>query len=309
MKILITGGTGLVGTRLIKRLLDRGDRPVLLTRHPEKVIARWATAVQAVAGNPAESGPWIDEVASCDAVVNLVGEGIFNRRWSAEFKEVMRSSRIVSTQNVVTAMSKHPKRADGTPKSLISASAIGIYGPHETAEFDENSPAGNDFLAQLCIDWEKAAQGAALHGIRTVMLRVGVVLDPEGGALGKMLTPFKMFVGGPISSGAQIMSWIHHDDLVGLILFALDRDKVVGPLNGTAPNPVSNKVFSQALGKVLGRPSFMPTPAFALNLLLGEVADVITKGQRVLPKKALEHGYVFKFTEVEAALRDLLAAK
>jgi uncharacterized protein (TIGR01777 family) len=199
--------------------------------------------------------------------------------------------------------------ASGAAKVLVNASAIGYYGPHGDEELTEASPAGNDTLAKLCIDWENAARAAEAQGVRVVMLRVGVVLDCEGGALQKMMTPFKMFVGGPVGSGKQYMSWIHHDDLVGLILLGLDDGRASGPLNGTAPRPVTNKEFAHALGRVLHRPSFMPTPAFALRMALGEVADVITTGQRVLPAKALELGYAFRFTDVDAALADLLAAK
>jgi hypothetical protein len=189
---------------------------------------------------------------------------------------------------------------------LVSASAIGYYGPHDDEEMTEESPGGTDFLARVCIDWEKAAQPATVHGVRLVLLRTGVVLDKAGGALAKMLTPFKMCVGGPIGSGKQWMSWIHNEDEVGLILFAIDHPEINGPLNAVAPRPVTNKDFGHALGKVLGRPSFMPTPAFALRVMLGESAQIITKGQKVLPKKALAAGYAFKFPEVEAALRDLL---
>jgi uncharacterized protein (TIGR01777 family) len=306
MRIFLTGGSGLVGTRLIKRLLERGDTPVLLTRSADKARKQQPSAVEIVEGNPAEGGPWMESLQSCDAVINLVGEGIFNKRWNDEFKEEMRRSRVVSTHNVVTAMSRQPKRSDGAPKVLVSASAIGIYGPHGDEELDESSPAASDFLAQLCVEWEKATMGAALHGIRAVCVRVGVVLDPNGGALAKLLPPFKMFVGGPVGSGGQYMSWIHHEDLVGILLHALDRAAVDGPVNGTAPNPVTNKEFSKALGAALGRPSFMPTPAFMLRLMLGEVAGVVTQGQRVLPRKALDTGYRFKFTHIDAALADLL---
>ena len=170
----------------------------------------------------------------------------------------------------------------------------------------EDSPPGSDFLTKVCVDWEKAAQAASVHGVRVVLLRTGVVLDKNGGALAKLLTPFKMGVGGPVGSGKQWMSWVHNDDLCGLILFALDHADVAGPLNGVAPTPVTNREFGNALGKVLGRPSFFPTPAFMLRVLLGESAAIITLGQKVLPKKALAAGYTFKFADVEAALRDLL---
>jgi uncharacterized protein len=189
---------------------------------------------------------------------------------------------------------------------LVSASAIGYYGPHGDEELTESSPPGDDYLAKLSIEWEAVAKSAEQHGVRVAIVRIGVVLAKEGGALQKMLTPFKMFVGGPVAGGKQYMSWIHIDDLVGIILLALDTPAVSGPVNGTAPHPVTNREFSKALGRVLGRPSFMPAPGFGLRAMLGEVANVVTKGQRVLPKAALAAGYRFRFEEVEAALRAVL---
>lgn len=307
MRVFVTGGSGLVGSRLKTRLLERGDEVVILTRRPEAIPAQ--AGVTAVAGDPTQPGPWMSAIHSCDAVVNLVGEGIFNKRWNAAFKEALVKSRVDSTRNVVQAMKASPKRADGTPKVLVSASAIGIYGPHDDEKLTESSPAGDDFLAKLCVDWEKAAIDAESAGVRVVILRVGVVLDAAGGALAKMLPPFKMFVGGPVGSGKQYMSWIHHEDLVGQIVFALDHSEFTGPMNGAAPNPVTNAEFSKALGKVLGRPSFLPTPAIALRVAMGEVANVVTKGQRVLPARSIEAGYSFRFAEIEPALRDVLASK
>jgi uncharacterized protein (TIGR01777 family) len=308
MRVFVTGGTGLVGKLLVKKLRERGDHVVLLTRRPETVKLQWGegggVAITIIAGDPVQPGPWMDAFKDCDAVVHLAGEGIFNRRWSQAFKDLIYSSRIKGTDNIVAALGKTP---NAPAKMLISASAIGYYGPHDDEELTEESPGGNDFLAKVCIDWEKAAQPATVHGVRLVLLRTGVVLDKSGGALAKMLTPFKVCVGGPIGSGKQWMSWIHNDDEVGLILLALDHAEINGPLNAVAPQPVTNKDFGHALGKVLGRPSFMPTPAFALRVMLGESAQIITTGQKVLPKKALAAGYAFRFTEVEAALRDLLA--
>ena len=311
MRVFVTGGTGLVGTLLVKKLRERGDHVVLLSRRPD-IAKQLGDSVTVVAGDPVQPGPWMDAIKDCDAVVHLAGEGIFNRRWSQAFKDLIYSSRIKGTDNIVAALgisSALPTGGEGPGvrgRVLVNASAMGIYGPHGDEELTEESPAGNDFLAKVCVDWEKAAQPAAVHGVRVVLLRTGIVLDKNGGALGKMLLPFKMCVGGPIGSGKQWMSWIHNEDEVGLILFALDHPDISGPLNATAPNPVTNKQFGNALGKVLGRPSFMPTPGCALRVLLGESAQIITTGQRVLPKKALAMGYAFKFTEVESALRDLL---
>jgi uncharacterized protein (TIGR01777 family) len=301
MRIFLTGGTGLVGTLLVKRLRERGDHVIVLSRRPEAAQQLTGDNVSVVVGDPAKSGPWMDAVADCQAVVHLAGEGLFNRRWNQAFKDLIVSSRIDSTKNIATAMARTKNAV------LVSGSAIGIYGPRGDEELTEASPHGSDFLAKLCLDWENAATAAARHGVRVVLLRTGIVLDLAGGALKQMLPPFKMFVGGPIGSGKQYMSWIHNEDEVGLILFAIDQASVTGPLNATAPNPVTNKQFAQALGKVLGRPSFMPTPAFALRVMLGESAQIVTNGQRVMPAKALAAGYQFKFTEIETALRDLLA--
>jgi uncharacterized protein (TIGR01777 family) len=305
MRIFLTGGTGLVGSRLTRKLRDRGDDVVLLTRRSNGSLPHDAN-IRIVTGDPSQPGDWMSAIHECDGVVNLVGEGIFNHRWNDSFKETMRKSRIESTRNVVTALEASPRRADGSPKVLVSASAIGVYGPHGDEELTETSAAGEDYLARVCVEWEEAARKAESAGVRVVIMRIGVVLDSKGGALSKMLMPFKLFVGGPVGDGRQVMSWIHHDDLVGEILFALDNDKVAGPMNATAPTPVSNKVFSNALGRVLHRPALVPTPAFALRLALGEVADVVTKGQRVLPKKATEMGYQFKYTNIDAALVDIL---
>jgi uncharacterized protein (TIGR01777 family) len=310
MRIFLMGGTGLVGSRLVRRLLERKDQVVLQTRRPDVARQKWGDACTVVEGDPMQTGPWMNAVEDCDAVVNLVGEGIFNRRWRAKFKQVMRDSRVKSTEHVVQALAKNPRNAAGAAKVLVNASAIGYYGPRRSdEEVSEDGPAGNDLLAQVCVEWEQAARAVEAAAVRCVLLRIGVVLDREGGALKQMLRPFKMFVGGPVGLGRQMMSWIHHEDLVGLILLALDDARASGPMNATAPNPVTNKVFSKALGRALGRPSFLPMPKFMLRLFLGQVASVVTTGQRVLPRKALELGYVFKFPEIAGAMKDVLTAK
>jgi uncharacterized protein (TIGR01777 family) len=306
MKVFITGGTGLVGTHLVSRLRQRQDSVVLLTRRLSAARERFGSDCILVEGDPVQAGPWMDAVADSDAVVNLAGESIFGRRWNEEYKTLLHDSRLKTTDNIVKALAKQPTTAAGTPKVLVNASAIGYYGPRGDEEIDENGSAGNDFLAKICIDWEKAASAAKDHGVRVAIVRIGVVLDKAGGALAKMLTPFKMCMGGPVGSGKQWMSWVHNDDLAGIFLQALDNAEAKGPLNGTAPQPVTNKEFGKALGRALGRPSFMPTPAFGLRLMLGEVADIITTGQRVLPKKAQALGYSFKFPDIDSALRDVL---
>jgi uncharacterized protein (TIGR01777 family) len=306
MRVFVTGGTGLVGTRLIKCLLERGDEPVVLTRRYAEARQHLGAGVTLIEGDPMRAGDWQDAVTDCDAVINLAGENIFARRWSEKFKNLLRDSRTQSTANVVEALARKPRTARGQPKTLINASAIGIYGPHGDDEVTEESPPGNDFLARICVEWENAAQQAEPLGVRVAIVRIGVVLERGGGALSKMLTPFKLGVGGKVGSGTQWMSWVHNADVVGILLFALENAEAHGPFNATAPNSVTNKDFSKELGYALRRPSYVPTPAFALRLGLGEVADVITTGQRVLPQRALEAGYTFRFPTLEAALADVV---
>lgn len=306
MRVFISGGTGLIGSRLVRRLRGRQDQVVLLTRRPVVAREKFGGDCTIVEGDPMQAGAWMDAVADCDGVINLTGEGIFNRRWNDAFKKILRDSRIKSTEHVAQALSKNPHTAGGTVKVLVNASAIGYYGPHGDEELTEDSPAGSDTLAKLTVEWEQAAHQAESSGVRVAIVRVGVVLDKHGGALAKMLPPFKFGAGGPVGSGKQWMSWIHHEDIAGIFLLALDHTEARGPLNGTAPHPVTNKEFSQALGKVLHRPSFLPTPAFALRVMLGEVAEVVTQGQRVLPRKALALGYAFQFPTIEGALANVL---
>lgn len=304
MKVFITGATGLIGVRLVHALLARGDQIVALSRNRAAAQTKLGSTADIVQGNPTQADSWMDAVSGCDAVVNLAGESLFAHRWKSDFKQTLRDSRIVSTRNIVAAIAK----AQARPSVLISGSAIGYYGSSETAEFTEFSPpAKDDFLAQLCVDWEAEALKAFELGIRIVLLRTGVVLDPLGGALKQMLLPFKLFMGGRVSSGRQWVSWIHHADEIGLILFSLDNPKESGPLNAAAPKPVTNAELARAIGSALRRPSFMPTPGFALKLMLGDVAELVTQGQLVLPKKAQELGYAFKYPEIGPALAELLA--
>lgn len=304
MRVFITGGTGMIGSRIAARLRQRRDTPVLLTRRPDAARAAFGPDAVVVEGDPTRAGAWMDEAAGCDAVINLAGENLFNKRWNDAFKQAMRDSRVRSTENVVAALLRNPRTANGTAKVLVNASATGYYGPHGDEELTEESPPGTDFLARLCVEWEDATKPAQNAGLRVALVRVGIVLGKDAGALSKLLTPFKLGGGGPAGSGRQWMSWIHHEDMTGLFLLALDNAGASGPLNGTAPNPVTNKEFSKALGRALSRPAIVPTPGFALKLLLGEVADVMLNGQRVLPKKALALGYAFKFPEIDAALDD-----
>ncbi len=306
MRVFVTGGTGLVGNRLIKRLRERRHSVVMLTRRPNVARDRFGGDCTIVEGDPVQPGPWMDDLANCDAVIHLAGENIFAKRWNDEFKTLLRASRVQSTENVVQALARKPQTADGTPKLLVNASAVGYYGPHGDEEITEESPPGDDFLARLCMDWENAAKAAEASEIRVAIVRIGVVLEKGGGALAKLLTPFKMGVGGPVGSGKQWMAWVHNEDVVGTFLLPLENAGASGPFNATAPNPVTNKEFSKALGRALGRPAFLPTPVFGLKAMLGEVSEVIASGQRVLPKRTQSFGYSFKFPTLDAALMDVL---
>jgi uncharacterized protein (TIGR01777 family) len=307
MRVFITGGTGLVGSRLVRRLSERGDEVVVLTRRPPAAKERFGERCQIVEGDPMQAGPWMDTASNCDAVVNFAGESIFSRRWNTEFKALLRSSRVKATENVVKALARSPARSGAGRVTLVNASAIGYYGPHEDQELTEDNSAGSDTMAQLCVDWEKAAREAEKLNVRVAIVRIGVVLDKEGGALPQMLKPFRtFFIGGPVGSGKQWVSWVHHADLTGLLLVALDNANASGPINATAPNPVTNREMARAQGRALHRPSFLPAPAFALRLALGEVAGVVTTGQRVIPKRALALGYSFRFPDIDSALAEIL---
>jgi hypothetical protein len=244
-------------------------------------------------------GPWLEALAACDACVNLAGESVAGRRWSAERKRAIRESRVESTRNVSTLV------AERGPTVLVSASAIGIYGERGDEELDESSPPGGGFLAEVGRDWEKAAEPAARRA-RVVLVRTGIVLAKDGGALPSLALPFRFFAGGPIGDGAFWQSWIHLDDEVGLLRLALEDGRLSGPLVATAPGPVRNRDLARGIGRALGRPSLLSTPSFAVRAALGELADVVLESQRALPRAALALGYPFRFPDLEPALLDLL---
>jgi uncharacterized protein len=301
MKIAIAGATGFVGSRLVEQLQAQGHQIVILTRSPQQASNRFGTA-EVVGYNPLKSGEWQSAIDGCDAIINLAGEPIAEKRWTTAQKRVMLESRQIGTEKIVEAIEK----ATNKPPILINASAIGYYGTSETSKFDETSPAGSDFLAEVCTKWETAAKAASASGTRVVILRLGIVLGENGGALGKMLAPFSAFVGGPIGSGKQWFSWIHRDDVVKLIIAAITDSNMRGVYNATAPNPVTMTDFAQTLGTVMNRPSWLPVPNFALEALLGEGAIVVLQGQQVIPKNTLAQGFEFQYPTLKPALASIL---
>jgi len=297
MNILITGGTGFIGAALSRELVSSAHNVIITTRRQtdSKEKLTWKP--------PALIPP--DTISNIDAVINLAGESIASGRWTKTRKERIMSSRINTTRALVQSM----QNVNPGPKVLISASAIGYYGPRGDEHVTEDTPPGTDFLAEVCKVWEAEALKAEELGVRVVLIRIGGVLESDGGALPKMIIPFKFFLGGPIGSGKQWFSWIHRDDIVGIIKYALENDSITGPLNLTAPQPVTNREFSSALGRVLGRPSWLSVPGFMVRLTLGELGDILLTGQRVLPEKALKEGYKFKYPDIDGALRAILDKK
>jgi uncharacterized protein len=304
MKIAISGATGFVGSRLVEQLQAQGHQITILTRNPQQAQSRFPQA-EVVGYTPFKSGEWQKSISGCDAVVNLAGEPIAEKRWTVAQKQLILESRQLGTQKLVEAIAQ----AEVKPQVLVNASAIGYYGTSETAKFDETSPAGADFLAQVCTAWETTAQAVTAAGTRSVILRLGIVLGEKGGALGKMLAPFSAFVGGPIGSGKQWFSWIHRDDVVKLIQKAIDDPQMEGVYNATAPHPATMNEFTKTLGAVMNRPSWLPVPDFALEALLGEGAIVVLEGQQVIPTRTLAQGFDFQYPTLEPALAAILGGK
>jgi len=300
VKVLVTGASGFIGSALCDALLARGDSVVGLTRDPQKARGTNPSVVWH-AWQPNLERPLAEAFEGVDGVVNLLGERI-DQRWTDEAKRRIVESRRVATHNLVQGIAGLESR----PRVMVSQAAIGYYGNRGEAIVDESAAPGEGFDAEVVQEWEKAAHEVENSDVRLVVVRTGHVLDPRGGLLGRMLTPFKLGVGGPLAGGDQYMSWIHIDDEVGILLWALDEEKVTGTVNATAPNPVTNRELSKALGRALGRPAVLPVPGLTLDLMFGkEFGAVLRGGQRVVPRRAQDLGYRFKFTEVDAALDDL----
>jgi uncharacterized protein (TIGR01777 family) len=288
MKVLLTGASGFIGRRFARLAEQEGHQILPVSRNPRGRGFGWSS--QSLA----------DGVAAADAIVHLAGENLFGERWTEGQKQILVRSRVDTTARLAALA------AARRPLVLVSASAIGYYGPSDCQGLDEESPAGGDFLATLCRAWEDAVAPAKDAGVRTAIARLGIVLGAEGGALKQMLPPFKLGVGGPIGSGRQWMSWVHGDDVAALLLFLVETRSALGAYNITAPNPVTMREMATTLGGVLHRPALLPVPGFALRLVLGEVADVLLTGQHVVPRRAREAGFRFRFPSLEPALQDLL---
>jgi uncharacterized protein (TIGR01777 family) len=302
--VAVTGATGTIGRAVVSALLERGDDVIALSRDPERAKSVLGDEVEAFAWADPKSEPAPAEaLRDAEAVIHLLGEPV-SQRWSDEAKREIRDSRVLGTRNLVEAL----KGTGARMQTLVSQSASGWYGAHGDEALDESAPAGDDFLAQVVSEWEaEATRAEEESGIRVVLARTGVVLSQDGGALEKMLPFFKAGVGGPVAGGKQYVPWIHLDDVVGALLYALDDDDLEGPVNVTAPRPATNKQLSKALGRAIGRPAFAPVPGFAVKTLYGEMASIVTTGARVVPKKLEEAGYPFRHPELDEALRSAVA--
>ncbi len=300
MNIVVTGGTGFIGHALVDESARQGHDVVVLSRKPGSPARSSVRYVQWDARTP---GPWQTEVASADVVVNLAGEPIAEGRWTDSRKRILFDSRILSTRILVDALVARPAPLP----VLVSASGIGYYGPSDDRLLDERSPLGEGFLAQLSATWEAEALRAGQFGTRVVLLRTGMVLEQEGGALPRMLLPFRLFAGGPVLPGTQWVSWIHRADLIGLIQWAIATPTVSGPVNAVAPGAVTMRTFCATVGRTLHRPSWLPVPGLVLHLVLGELGTLMTTGQRIDPAQARAGGYAFRYPTLDPALRAIAA--
>jgi uncharacterized protein len=302
-RVVIAGATGSIGRALADGLLQRGDDVVALSRSADRARRLFDARVDVHEWPSPKSGPPPPEaLAGADAVVSVLGEPIA-QRWSEQAKREIRESRVLGTRSLVSGIAALP--GDLRPRALVSQSATGYYGPSDERPLDEAAPAGDDFLAQLVVEWEREALAAEAH-TRVALTRTGVVLSRGSGALARMLPPFRLGIGGPVAGGRQYVPWVHISDVVGAMVHALDQEALSGPVNVTAPTPVTNRELARTLGKILSRPAVLPVPGFALRLLYGEMAEIVTTGQRVMPRRLEATGYRFRFAALEPALRDVL---
>jgi|WetSurMetagenome_2_1015567.scaffolds.fasta_scaffold09078_4 uncharacterized protein len=301
-KIVVTGATGLIGKKLAFALMQRGDEVIIFSRNMKKAKSIFPNAKECVEWNYKTPSLWENYLENCDAVIHLAGTNVFAKRWNDSFKKDILESREVSTQKLVEAIGNMQNK----PLVFISASGVGYYGDGKDEILNEDSPSGNDFLAGVCKAWEKEAAKVETYSVRCIRIRTGLVLSPEEGALKQMLTPFKLFVGGPLGDGKQWASWLHIDDIVEIYLHAIDNPKVTGAINAASPNPVRMKKFAKTLGQVLNRPSLFPVPKFLLRIAVGEAAEVVIASQRINVKKLMSSGYNFKYTILDEAFKDLL---
>jgi uncharacterized protein (TIGR01777 family) len=301
MRVTVTGATGMLGRQLVEELLGRGDEVTVLSRDAAKAERLFGGRANAAAwADPKGEQPPLAALSGRDGVVHLLGEPVA-QRWTDDARREIRDSRVLATRNLVAAVRELP--ANDRPTVLVSQSASGFYGPHGDEPVAESEPAGDDFLARVCVDWEAEALAARELGLRVALTRTGVVLSDSGGALEKMLPPFKLGVGGPVAGGRQYVPWIHTDDVVGALSFCLDEAAAEGPLNLAAPKPVTNAELSKTLGRVLRRPAVAPVPGFAVRVLYGEMAQIVTTGVRAVPARLRELGYEFRQPELDRALR------
>lgn len=300
MKVTVTGATGTLGSAIVAELLARGDEVTVLSRNAESARRKLSGVTALTWPDPKAAPPPAEALRGRDAIVHLIGEPVA-QRWSDAVKKEIRDSRVLSTRHLVGGVEQLAE-AD-RPGVLVSGSATGFYGPSGDERVDESAPAADGFLAEVCVAWEAEARRAEELGLRVPITRTGVVLSEEGGALEKMLPPFKLGVGGPVAGGKQYVPWIHTDDVVGAIVFCLDNENASGPVNLTAPEPVTNAELSKALGRVLKRPAVAPVPAFAIKALYGEMASIVTSGVRAVPGRLQDLGYAFRRPDLEDALR------